>query len=366
MRKARWAILAAAVCAVLLIPAGSFVYELGGGEACARCHEIQGQFKKWQMSSHRGVKCTSCHGDALTFDAGFHMGNIRRLVKHVSGNEPDQIRIKTRDVAFLMPKCKTCHQQEFAQWQTGPHSVTYANIFLDEKHNKTRRLMDDCFRCHGMHFDGAIGDLVTPVSVQGPWTLRRPELAGQPAIPCMACHQMHREGEPLKKTERQTHPPGKNQEIARPSLALFDRRSFAHAPAMDLPIPAMLDGTRPVRMSPDHRQALCYQCHAPLANRQVKSGDDRTGIGVHEGLSCLACHQKHGQRTRQSCADCHPRLSNCGLDVEKMDTTFFSDKSKHNVHFVKCADCHPKGVPAKKKDTGRVAEAPVRPPVPGE
>jgi len=31
-----------------------------------------------------------------------------------------------------------------------------------------------------------------------------------------------------------------------------------------------------------------------------------------------------------------------------MDTTFFSKQSGHNIHFVKCADCHPKGIPAKK------------------
>jgi hypothetical protein len=41
-------------------------------------------------------------------------------------------------------------------------------------------------------------------------------------------------------------------------------------------------------------------------------------------------------------------MSNCGRDVETMDTTFFNKLSGHNVHFVKCADCHPKGIPAKK------------------
>jgi hypothetical protein len=31
-----------------------------------------------------------------------------------------------------------------------------------------------------------------------------------------------------------------------------------------------------------------------------------------------------------------------------MDTTFKDKLSKHNVHFVKCQDCHTKGVPTKK------------------
>jgi hypothetical protein len=113
-------------------------------------------------------------------------------------------------------------------------------------------------------------------------------------------------------------------------------------------MPAMLEGTRAVKTSPDRRQALCYQCHAPLATMQVGSGDDRTGLGVHEGISCLACHAQHGEQTRASCANCHPKMSNCGLDVEMMDTTFASTRSKHNVHWVKCQDCHRAGVPKKK------------------
>jgi len=118
-------------------------------------------------------------------------------------------------------------------------------------------------------------------------------------------------------------------------------------------MPTMKEGGRPVNASPDRRQALCYQCHAPRAGNEVFSGDDRTPVGVHEGLSCLACHEKHGQTTRASCAGCHPRLSNCGIDVETMDTTFKSPESRHDVHRVACLDCHPKGVPKKRTTTAR-------------
>jgi hypothetical protein len=34
--------------------------------------------------------------------------------------------------------------------------------------------------------------------------------------------------------------------------------------------------------------------------------------------------------------------------VEKMDTTFLSPKSAHNIHSAKCLDCHTKGVPKKR------------------
>jgi uncharacterized protein YlaI len=51
---------------------------------------------------------------------------------------------------------------------------------------------------------------------------------------------------------------------------------------------------------------------------------------------------------RRSCAECHPRLSNCGLDVEKMDTTYAKRESQRNIHTVACAECNTKGVPPRK------------------
>jgi hypothetical protein len=115
-----------------------------------------------------------------------------------------------------------------------------------------------------------------------------------------------------------------------------------------------------VKISPDQRQALCYQCHAPrqpeantveAANHygpQIGSGDDRTPVGVHEGISCLACHAGHNESATASCKTCHPQMSHCGLDVEKMDTSFANAKSAHNIHWVRCTDCHQHGVPKLK------------------
>ena len=332
---------------LLLPPAASLYYEASGGESCAKCHEIRPNFDLWRNSSHRKVACSVCHGDAMTFDVRFHLNNLHRVFVHAGGEVPEQIRLRQVDVLKMVERCRNCHRNEFAEWQSGPHSTTYSRIFLDREHNGKRLLMDDCLRCHGMHFEGPIRDLVAPLDMRGPWKLLRPELANAPAIPCLSCHQLHREGQPLMKVARET--PAAAQDIARPSVTLFDRRQMHHVsrPA----IPAMLDGARPVRMSPDPRQGVCYQCHAAESSRQVGSGDDRTGKGVHEGLSCQACHARHTQKTRASCTTCHPRLSNCGLDVEKMDTTFRSRQSLHNIHWVKCEDCHTKGVPRRRNVT---------------
>jgi hypothetical protein len=338
---------------VMLPPAASLYYEAGGGEGCARCHEIRPQYDAWRNSAHRGVPCRDCHGDALTLDIGFHLNNAHRVTAHLKDEVPEQVRMRGLDVARMAERCARCHRQEAADWKAGPHAATFSRLLLNQEHNRKRLLMDDCLRCHGAYFEGGIRDLVAPLDTKGPWRILRAEYANLPAIPCGACHQMHRTGAPLARAAEGA--PAARQELHRPSLALFDRREMHHV--ANLPVPPMRSGGKPVRMSPDPRQGLCYQCHAPLASMEVGSGDDRTGVGVHEGISCVACHQKHGQTVRASCAECHPRLSNCGLDVEKMDTTFRDPKSPHNVHFVKCADCHSKGVPKKRVAGAAVARA---------
>jgi hypothetical protein len=333
---------------LLMAPATTLYFETGDGARCASCHEMLAPSDVWRSSSHRGIVCAKCHGGAFTADASFHLTNMQRAYQHLRGEVPEQIALGNKFVLASNGACESCHRQEYAAWKSGPHSATYSRIFLDKKHNAGNMLSDDCLRCHGMHYEGGIGDLVTPVNRSGPWKLTQGDLAGQPSIPCIACHAMHLRGQPMKKVGLEGRVQGSSQEIVRPSLAFFDRRTERSIPVADLPLPVMMEGGRRIKMSRDQRQALCYQCHAPTSTMQVGSGDDRTGLGVHEGISCLACHAQHGQTTRASCATCHPKMSNCGLDVEKMDTTFASAQSKHNIHWVKCADCHPRGVPHKK------------------
>ena len=230
------------------------------------------------------MNCTECHSSTT-------QTNLRRVSTHLSGDAPEQIHLQTDDVFAMADKCRGCHQQEFAQWSSSAHSATYARIFATAEHNRKRLLMDDCLRCHGMHFEGSIANVVQPLDTKGPWKLADPALANRPAIPCLACHAMHREGQPLVKMAERVA--GK-EEIARPSLGFFDRRSRTNIRMDVLALPVMYDGARPVRISPDNRQALCYQCHAALAATQVGSGDDRTPVGRSRR------HQLPGAATRST------------------------------------------------------------------
>lgn len=339
-----------AALSIAFVYGASYYYTSQHGQGCASCHEMAAYTNAVHASAHRTATCLDCH------DAGIGT-KLRHIRVHLFEQAPESIRLRDADVPAMTTNCQRCHQHEYASWHAGPHSATYAQIFANPEHNSKRRLMDDCLRCHGMHFDGAVCDLVQPQNTAGPWRIIRADFAGQPTMPCMACHQMHREGavqsKPAERISATASP-------AADSLAIYDRREQMHFSVRLLSLPQLSDGARAVKISPDPRQALCYQCHAPRQPEtattaaenhwgpQVGSGDDRTPIGVHEGISCLACHAGHNESAAASCKNCHPQMSHCGIDVEKMDSTFANAKSSHNIHWVRCADCHQHGVPKPK------------------
>ena len=332
--RSRIAVVGALYVGVFLVTSaiGSLgYYHFGNPEhTCASCHEMTGAHAAWTGSAHSTLHCRECHGGSLTLDAHAIKAHVNRVVRHFTRAPEDNIRLKEDDVLRVNASCRNCHPQAYAEWKAGGHSSAYPRFFLDPKHNTTERLAPDCLRCHGMFFKGNIEDLVTPVSTKGPWTLKDPAKNTEPAIPCLACHEIH-----VPAAEgRVRH--------------LYARRELTHF-AVGLLSPALVvrDGV-PVRTSTDPRQRLCVQCHAPNAFRQLGTGDDRTPVGVHEGLSCLDCHSGHSQSAKASCAVCHPNDSHCGIDVEKMDTSFLAKGSAHNIHTVACGDCHNGQRPVKK------------------
>jgi hypothetical protein len=344
-------ILVAALILVVIASGGLYFYwgAASPRSTCESCHEIESSSDMWAHSGHREFLCKECHGTALS--SGLHSLKEKGMmfVDHFTGAGPDRIMLDEQQVLEMTENCRRCHGTEYARWLSGGHSATYAAIFLNEKHNAAEQLNADCLRCHGMFYRGTIQDLVTPLRQKGPWKLSEAGQSSQPVIPCLTCHKIHREGSPAVPAEYAE--PGKIFYSRRgsPSTVLFyDRYEKIHIQASALPDLKVSEGTRGVKVSDDPRQRVCFQCHAPGAFHQAGTGDDRTPRGVHEGLSCLACHDNHSNDSRGSCIHCHPAISNCALDVTTMNTTFFESRSPHNIHFVRCIDCHTKGIPARR------------------
>jgi hypothetical protein len=317
---------------------------------CAGCHEINPSFHTWQASAHRNISCTECHGTALS--NGLHSlkekGNM--VLTHFTGNKrSSDVRLNEDQLTETMKNCIRCHQTEFSKWQSGGHSANYARIFLNEAHNKMEQPYWDCLRCHGMFYDGTIYDLLKPASEQGNWKLADEKVADRPVVPCFACHQIHSDNEPIgvqmawDDRDESIRMRKEKTNSRNPAPKLFSRTDKMYFRADQLPNPAMNYNGKIIKTSDNPIQRVCMQCHAPNFKNISGSEDDRTPRGVHEGLSCTSCHEVHSNNASRSCISCHPAISNCGLDVKTMNTTFADKTSKNNIHFVSCEDCHTGG-----------------------
>jgi hypothetical protein len=316
---------------------------------CASCHEIESSAAMLAQSGHRELDCKECHGTA--FSNGFHSLKEKSMmvVHHFSGYSSKDVGINEAQISAIMENCKRCHGMEYAKWMSGGHSATYTAIFTNKKHNNMVQPNADCLRCHGMFYARSIDNLVTPVDTVGPWKIIKPEQGTMHVIPCLSCHEIHRTGNVAAKADY-SDPKDifyKSFNIF-PVALLYNRYEKIHHDPANMPELNIWEGNRKVKISDDPEMKLCVQCHAPNAFHQAGTSDDRTPRGVHEGLSCLSCHANHSNDPRQSCIKCHPAISNCNLDVTKMNTTFFDKNSPHNIHSVHCADCHTKGIPKKK------------------
>jgi hypothetical protein len=309
---------------------------------CNRCHEINPSYSTWAMSAHREVACHSCHGTALS--NGWHSlkEKSNMVFTHFGQNvHSEDIRLSEQQILETIQRCRDCHISQYSFWQSGGHSATYADIFLNETHNTTEQLNFDCLRCHGMFNPGTIEDVVRPLDVEGPWKLLDDAIADHHVIPCMTCHEIHSEGEPTTMPDH-SKPDSifYTRTMANETVGFYSRHEKTHFKLADLPTPIMLNHGDTIKTPGDPVYRLCVQCHAPSVWHQAGEGDDRTPTGVHEGIGCASCHEPHSNYQGNSCDTCHPAISNCNLDVRSMNTSFAFASSENNIHSVACSNCH--------------------------
>lgn len=288
-----WLLLPA--CVVVMAASYSTWNHLNPNYTCAMCHEIKTACVKWENSIHAGVGCTDCHGTALeSFRSATEKLNM--IYTHFKGKRTfEDIYLKEQQSLDIANRCAECHQAEHASWMAGAHSTTYKDIFMDVEHNKMERPYWDCFRCHGMFYDGDIDSLMNMKGQPEDWFIKDVAQMSKPTITCLACHQVHHEqprnmafqfmdevsrGELAEKTK---YPP----------TALYMRADKRHMPAAKLLKEQIYLGDSLVKEVTDANTLLCMQCHAPNTLHQLASEDDKTTIGKYRDMSCIACHDPH-------------------------------------------------------------------------
>jgi hypothetical protein len=305
--------------------------------SCYSCHEISSRVDSFHVSAHRDLRCADCHGTATSDGVPGFMEKANMVFQHFTRYPvPEEICMNENQVLRVSGRCMECHQSEAANWMVGGHATTYEDIFMDPVHNAMEAPYADCFRCHGMYFDGTIDDLMTPLDQNGPWQFKDAEIAHNAAVPCLACHQAHTPNPTLAEYALA----GTNALPRNEKFSLYSRADKMHLQVDKLAKPKMFHEGKEIMTSDSPTQALCIRCHSPNVSHQAGTDDGRTPVGVHEGLSCNACHEPHSNNAMNSCVNCHPGSSNCGIDVRTMDTTFANLESPNNIHSVSCFDCH--------------------------
>ncbi|HEX7583294.1 MAG TPA: NapC/NirT family cytochrome c [Prolixibacteraceae bacterium] len=338
---------------ILLICFFGFILFFGGyarwnsanpDKTCASCHEINPSVNEWHTSAHRNIRCTECHGTAMSNGIHSLKEKADMVFSHLGEKKQhEEIRMTEKQVLELSDKCAKCHQTEYAKWLSGGHSANYADIFMNGKHNLEEKPYWACLRCHGMFYDGDIKTLLQkPEKADGVWKLNDMKKASDPTIPCLSCHQIHSENEVLGVIGRHDVPKEISYERLNrnPSISWYIRADKRHIRTDKLMKIPMMDHGNPIKVSNDSGSKLCQQCHSPNFVHQTGSEDDRTPTGVHEGISCMACHSPHSNDSRSSCKNCHPAISNCKIDVTTMNTTYLDINSPNNIHSVSCSSCH--------------------------
>ena len=201
---------------------------------CAQCHEISKTCVAWKNSSHADIACTECHGTALSNGFSSLSEKAGMVYIHFMENKANEdIYLTEKQVLAVADRCAKCHQAEYAAWKSGAHSTTYRDIFMDAEHNKMEKPYWDCFRCHGMHYDGNIHDLMSLDGDVETWKIYDNKQADRPAITCLACHQSHGEQdkriayESLDKEARNSL----MTKTERPATALYMRAEKRHLPS---------------------------------------------------------------------------------------------------------------------------------------
>jgi hypothetical protein len=329
------------------LPAAPPAPKSSQNERCLSCHQLDPRHSEFGKTPHGRLDCGDCHRHPLS--SKFHRKGIKSMPDNLESYPFESIRLSEPQLLEVHQQCRQCHEAVFDQWNQSGHSMSYGRVFLDREHNRLEPPMNDCLRCHGMFWGGDIADLVLPLATTGPWHLSQPELERTPAIPCLACHEIHPSAAWVPPGQSKSpHRKEPGTPVAPASFGFYDRREKLFFNAVDLPHPKLRAGGKDAVVSSDLRQRICYQCHAADATHQMGTSDDRTPGGVHAGLNCADCHQSHSLEAMHSCARCHPRDSHCGLDVRLMDTTARSAASAHDIHRVACGDCHQGNRPATR------------------
>lgn len=257
---------------------------------CSSCHEMQGEYVTWSVSSHSQVACVTCHIEPGAINLVKHkITAIGQLYLHVTNKVPAHIEMKDKIPNSV---CQQCHTERRQVTASGDLQVPH------EKHLDEVRATPYCVDCHaGVVHAGVAGKEGSHVSHERLRALGnvaakdfRPAMAA-----CIKCHQERQVTVACQNCHRQIQTPATHRAAnwkeghGASALRTSDECLFCHDIAeAKQPFP----GDRPV-VAGVRANAFCTNCHLnkPRLHDAAWLLGHKRGAGA-DLVACLVCHDE--------------------------------------------------------------------------
>jgi uncharacterized repeat protein (TIGR01451 family) len=345
---------------------------------CVSCHSSGATGVPQSPADHAGrtnATCTSCHQVATSASSATAVPTLAAtsVAPATTSSAATPSGGLSLD-AWSSKQCQACHPREWAEWSRSGHAMTLSAQLLNSDHNSSEQLDQTCVKCHSPELGTTpIGNIVQPLNTTGPWQLAGPyaNAGDTPSIPCLECHQPHTVQAPgllpgMDFADESTF----YRNVPAPQVSnLYIYDAFAQKYVDPQSIAPVLDlNGQAIPINDTRANRVCYTCHAtdraesnlfepntaPSGDNTVGTGDDRTLMGVHQGLQCVDCHMPGGSHTfdpMSSCSQCHgPGATMASLAYVTTAHTSYTDPalsmltgnmSSLNIHWLDKAQLWP-------------------------
>jgi hypothetical protein len=209
------------------------------------------------------------------------------------------------------PTCRTCHPEEYADWQNTVHAKAALDPAFKEQFAKSHN-QGDCLKCHTTGFDTSSGKFA--------WE----------GVTCEACHGSYKRGHPAAETMQLPMESGACRVCHEAAFQEWEKS--AHAAQKIECFDCHRSHTQGLRTG--SADTLCAACHN---NQQTQLKHSIHGIG---GVDCGNCHMAMGQKNTAG------QTSTAGAKIEARSHSF-------SVPADVCNRCHSDTI----HPTGQVAAA---------
>jgi len=182
-KKKRIPLLLLLIIGGLVVAGGTAGYNyIGSNQFCAyKCHQMTTRGATWRLSSHKNVKCITCHSEpGVIGELKAHIDGLHYLVSFLKNTSTHSTIFATKGNAARLKSCLSCHPVKSLKDET--EAIRMAH----KKHLVGSTLL--CTDCHKNPIHGTLGFEKEMIRPQEKTCLACHLKVGAPSA-CESCHR---------------------------------------------------------------------------------------------------------------------------------------------------------------------------------